>query len=84
MMQLTPVPLPATLPVVSKQPKCVDGTWRGHDWKDIGESLDERGHVIGHDECQRCYAVRINSHDPQGGWTRFRYASIEAPAKARL
>ena len=69
--------VPPTLPTVSKQPKCVDGTWRGHDWQDIGEVKDENGLAIEHDECTRCYAVRISTHDPQRGWTRRRYADIE-------
>ena len=60
--------------MTAKQPKCKDGTWRGHDWQDIGESIDEEtGRTVGRDKCDKCDCLRVSTIDPQHGWTRYEY-----------
>ena len=67
----------------AKQPKCKDGTWRGHDWRDIGESSDESGRTIGRDKCNKCDCLRHSTIDPQFGWTRYEY-EMGAGAAAKV
>ena len=61
--------------LTAKQPKCVDGTWRGHDWQDIGERTDADGRTIGRDKCDKCNRERVSTIDPQFGWTRYQYTA---------